>query len=150
MTWKLYVILFVRLWEPALGFPPRFISYRSGAGGPRGGVALAGQHPVHVHSPLRWDDHQQPLGAHCHTLLSQIPVSRTYTPHRWCHWPQNTATFWQNQRHLRRHNIVNYSCVFWNKIVFCKIILILTLKATVYITYDQDRQDTSYRRLYFS
>lgn len=49
----------------------------------------------------------------------------------------------QNRRHLGRHNIVNYGCAFWNEIVFGKIILILTLMATVYITHDQNRKDST-------
>lgn len=82
-TFKVYVqvnlkpffLIFIRLWGTASFWSSRCFSDRGWPGGSRGGVAMAGQHPDPIQTPLWWHSPQQRLGAHCHTLLLPPPVS---------------------------------------------------------------------------
>lgn len=82
-TFKVYVqvnlkpffLIFIRLWGTASFWSFRCFSDRGWPGGTRGGVAMAGQHPDPIQTPLWWHSPQQRLGAHCHTLLLPSPVS---------------------------------------------------------------------------
>lgn len=82
-TFKVYVqvnlkpffLIFIRLWGTASFWSSRCFSDRGWPGGSRGGVAMAGQHPDPIQTPLWWHSPQHRLGAHCHTLLLPPPVS---------------------------------------------------------------------------